>query len=201
MQLRFEPAALDDVVDEAEALRLARVEDFARQQKLARPALAYEPGQQHRRHGRENSELYLRLPELRARGGDDDVAGRHEFEPAAQRRPVHDRERGLRQLLERAEDVVEGFQHPVDGLRLVLLDRDARAEGARAFPRVEDDGHHVAHAHAGGQRAVNLAHHRDREDVQRRVREGDARHAVFDAEAYVLVKLFCHEFGPGKVWV
>src|SRR5437764_9029250 len=67
LQLRFELVAPDDVADEAEALRLARVEDFARQQKLARPALAYEPGQQHRRHGRENSELYLRLPELRAR--------------------------------------------------------------------------------------------------------------------------------------
>ena len=84
---------------------------------------------------------------------------------------------------------MEGFEHLVDRLRLMLLDRDPGAEGARAFRRLEDDGHHVARAHAVGERALDLAHHRDGEDVQRRSVERDAPDAILDAELYVLIKV------------
>src|SRR5437763_4466929 len=189
LQLRFELFALDDVANEARALRLARVEDFAREQKFARATLAHDARQKHRRDGREDAELDFGLAEFRARGRDDYVADSDQLAAAAQGRAVNDGDRGLRQLLQRADDVVEGFEHLVDRLRLMLLNRDPCAEGARAVRRVESDGHHVARAHAFGERAFDLAHHRDGEDVQRRSGERDAPDALLDAEPYVLIKV------------
>jgi hypothetical protein len=79
------------------------------------------------------------------------------------------------------------IEHLIDGFFGVLLDRDTRAEGARTSPGLKQDCHHVAPARALVNSIVNLAHHRNIENVERRSRELDSPDALFNIEFDTLV--------------
>ena len=88
------------------------------------------------------------------------------------------------------------IQHLKDGFRYVLFNGDAGAECSRAFGGIEDNCRQVSLQSALIQSCRDLAHHRDVENVQRRPRERNARHAIFDSEFDVLE--FFHLIG---IWM
>ena len=81
-------------------------------------------------------------------------------------------------------------EHLEDRVLHVLLNRDARTERATSLVRIEDDGDELA-LRALPERARDLTHHLDVENVQRRPRERDPRDAVVDVKVNVLVR-GCH---------
>ena len=81
--------------------------------------------------------------------------------------------------MKRVEHLEDLFLH-------VVFDSDAGAEGATVFSSVKDDGHDFA-LRTLSERAGDLAHHLDVEDVQWRPRERDSGDAIFETKMDVLV--------------
>ena len=135
-------AALDDLVDEADPLRLRGADGIAADDHLQRFGYADEAGQPLRAAGpRENPELDLGKTALRVTGRDPVVAPERHLEPAAEGRPVEGGDDGLRAGFQARDDRVEpGILRRLAELRDVGA-RDERASGPR------DD--HRAHVGVG----------------------------------------------------
>ncbi|MNN26313.1 hypothetical protein D3C81_1398150 [compost metagenome] len=124
---------------------------------------------QHRRAARagENAEVRMGVAQLRARGGEDEIAGHHGFEPARQRQPVHG---GNDRLGEGAQRVDE-CDHHVEEVRLAghrrlghfgqvgpgaegttVAGEHHHAHGAVVAPGIELRGH------GGGHLSVQAVH-------------------------------------------
>src|SRR6266513_5726699 len=84
---------------------------------------------------------------------------------------------------------MERVQHLADSLRHMLFDRHPRTESSRILGSVEYYRHHLAPRNALVQSLANLAHHGDIENIERRPRERDPRHAVGDVESDALIFL------------
>ena len=142
--------------------------------------------QQNRRHRRKHAQLDLGLSKPRPRAGDDYVAGGHQFTAAAQRRPINYGNRRPRDQLEVAKDSVERIEHLRNRFFHVLFRRDARAKRATAGVGVKYNRRQLTLLRTLIERVVDLAHHRDVKDIQRRAAERDPRDAIVDLELDVL---------------
>src|SRR3982751_3060352 len=88
--------------------------------------------------------------------------------------------------MQRSKDRMKGIEHLKDGAGHMLFDCDAGAK--RLSPRrgLEKDRRQISPVRTVVQRRANLTHHRDIKNVQRRTREGNSRHAIFNLEFDVL---------------
>jgi hypothetical protein len=80
---------------------------------------------------------------------------------------------------------MKSVEHLKNRFLHVLFDRHARTERATTLVRIEHDRHELA-LRTLPQRARDLTHHRDVENIQRRLRERDTRDAIVDPEIDVI---------------
>src|SRR2546427_9536246 len=69
----------------------------------------------------------------------------------------------------------------------MLFHRDSRAESSRIRRGIEHDRDHVAPRNTLVQSLANLVHHGDIENIERRPRESNPRHAIGDVESDALI--------------
>src|SRR5215204_3451820 len=181
-------SARDNVVAQTQPPSLHGVNYLTGEYQFARAFFTNHTRQQHGSDGGKHTQLNFRLPESRAIGCDNDIARGHELTAAAKCRTVNQSDCWFRQLFEETKDRVERVEHLEDRFLNVILNRDAGAERATSLVCVEDDRHQLA-LHALTKCTGDFMHHRDAEDVQRRLRERDACDAIVDAESYVLVRV------------
>ena len=79
------------------------------------------------------------------------------------------------------------IKHLSHGFRNVLLNRDSDTERARFRGGVENDRHQIGLACAFCKRVIDLTHHRDVQNIQRRADQRDARHAFDQSQADALI--------------
>src|SRR5437588_622588 len=80
-------------------------------------------------------------------------------------------------------------QHLKDCFRHMLFDRHPRTESSRIRRGIEHDRDHLAPRNTLVQSLANLVHHGDIENIERRPRERDPRHAIGDGESDALISL------------
>src|ERR1700752_3268928 len=81
---------------------------------------------------------------------------------------------------------MKAVEHLKDRRRDMLFNRHACAEGPRSLRGVKNNRRQIAPRRALIQRRVDLAHHRDVENVQRWTAERNARDAILDLKFDVL---------------
>src|SRR5437868_1679015 len=174
------------VVAQTQPPSLMRIDYLARQDQFTCALFTNYQRQQHRSHRWKYAELDLRLTKTRALRSDNDIACGDQFTATAERRSVDERNRRFCNLFQLTKDRVKRVEHLENRVLDVLLDCDSRAKRATTLVRIKHDGDQVS-PRTLAQRARDLAHHLDVEDIQRRPSKRNSPDAIFKTEADVLI--------------
>ena len=129
------PLALNHLVDQADAVRFAGVDDLAGEQHLPRSAQPHRWRQQRRLDHRRQTHPDLRQTEDRVSGCDADVGGQGQLQRAAQTRPLyrgHHRRTGTSTRMRAARCRLRMNRSAVNGVRSFISRRSTPAENARS---------------------------------------------------------------------
>src|SRR6188474_961292 len=119
-----------------------------------------------------------------------------QFTTTTQRRTLNQRTRRPRQLFELPEYAVKRVEHLIDRVWQVLFNGYTCAKRPRALLCCKNNRDDLPLLGQGCERAANLAHQRNVENVQRRSRERNSSDAIVNIELYVLVGV-----GAGHCWL
>src|SRR5574341_1782554 len=171
----------DDAIDQPDPLSFGRADRLTRAEEVERLREAHARGVVQGRDGRKDADLHLGLAERPRLARDHEIAERRQLGPAPERGALDGREGHAFERAQPAEHLVERLEHRLHPVAQVVLDGDAGRERL-ALPADHEDLQRRVRRRAR-ERPVDLAHHLDRHDVERRPREREPRHVVLLLEA------------------